>query len=176
MEKEIRTLHGTRRIRRVIVVAVLAGVVFWAGAPASPASEDTNYCNNEGRFLEGGDDLWIDVSNSPVVGIDTGGAPAHSYAVCIFNETYSVTLTTTGGVTVTSNHCTGLGSATCTLLLDRTGLVQASGPSTTVGSTTVCAGICTSVPFTPVKVDTGYDLYVDGTKVANVCLSVGTAC
>jgi hypothetical protein len=70
------------------------------------------------------------------------------------NESYLLTIDTTGAVTVSLRHCTGI--ATCTYLVGRTGLVGN-------GVTTV-----NLLPATTVY--TGYDVWVNGKLVTALAL------
>lgn len=173
-----RATHRSR-VLSVLVVAGLVGAMLLVGA--RPSTAWTNECTNEG-LPPGGDEIGVDVGPGAVfVGVDLeiagllSGNPA--LGVCVNDDLYGVTTTTVGGPGagpyVWVNHCTG---STCAPLVDDTGLVGTPAPTTTVGSTIVCAGVCTTVPFAPIKVDTGYDVYVDGTKQADLCVSIGTTC
>ena len=149
---------------------------------ASSGSAWTSLCNNGETLTPGvpptGDEVGVDVGPGILfVGVDleTSDLPAGNVdpGVCVNNDLYNVTVTTTGGPYVSAGMCNG---TSCTSVLGPTGLVGAPAPTTTVGSTTVCVGICTTVPFTPIKVDTGYDLYVNGAEQADLCVSVGISC
>ena len=183
METDIATVAPARlRVARLLVVgSLLAGAVLVSSA--SPSAAWDSLCNNGEELTPGvppsGDEVYVDVSSLVLVGVDLethdllAGNP--DPGVCVNNELYNVTVTTTGGPYVSAGICTGT-ACTSTFELGATGLVATSSPSTMVSSTTVCVGVCTDAPFTPIKVDTGYDVYVDGSKQADVCVSVGTGC
>ena len=121
---------------------------------AGQSSAWTNYCTNDPTFPVG-EDLGVDVGPGIVfVRTDlqlaelTSGNPDPT--ICVNNEQYSVTVTTTGGPYVWVTNCSN-GTCTHGNVLDDTGL-KPSGPTT--------------INILPVTtVDPGYDLYVDGTNL-----------
>ena len=138
-----------------MVATLLAGTGLVIGA--SPGDAFTSSCNNGETLTPGvpptGEDVYVDVNNLVLVGVDlelaeaTSGNPGP--IVCVNNDRVSASVHTTGGLYVTVLQCPG--TAPCPPLLDDTGL-KSSGPTTV-----------NLLPAT--TVDPGYDLYVDGTNL-----------
>lgn len=167
-----RRSRARRRAMSYLGAAILAATGLAVGA--GPAASTHNYCHTE-PFPE---DVGIDVGPGVVwIGADTGTTGSvGTFVVCVDNLSFRVTVGTGGNVTVRADTCTGSTPSTCTVLVGTTGLVLAGPTVVSVPTTPVCVGVCVPVPTTPMKIDTGYDLYVNGGKVANVCISVGTIC
>jgi hypothetical protein len=160
---------------RLLLTAIVIAATFAIGT--SPVNAWTNYCTDESP-PPAGPDFGIDIGPGVAyLGVTLGhGTPTSGSgdpAVCVNNETFAVHFTAVGGTYAWVNHCTG---GPCTVTLGNTGLVGSLAPTTVTGSTTVCVGICVTTPFIPIKADTGYDVYVAGTKVADLCIAAATTC
>lgn len=137
---------------RMLGALVLAGTGLTVGA--SPGSATHNFCHNEP--FPG--DVGVDVGPGFLfVGADTGTSGSlGTYAVCVNNDSVLVGVDTSGAVAVTASQCVGSSPSGCTDILGTTGVVQS-------GTTTV-----NLLPST--TIDTGYDLWVDGTNVGRLCV------